>query len=84
MSNAIGVGAMTVTKDEFVVLCHRAMWTGESGGKIDRPGGHPEPDNVEKRYKTHIVYAMVFNIGHSSFNNCYFLYEQVLRLCMGG
>jgi hypothetical protein len=22
------------------------MWTGEDQGKLDRPGGHPEPDNV--------------------------------------
>ncbi len=26
----------------------RAGWTGEHAGKVDRPGGHPEPDLVKK------------------------------------
>ncbi|TRY80482.1 hypothetical protein TCAL_02979 [Tigriopus californicus] len=46
MSNGIGVGAVTLTKDDFVVLVKRAGWTGEGAHKIDRPGGHPEPDLV--------------------------------------
>lgn len=48
MSNGIGVGAITLTKDHFVVLVKRAGWTGEGAHKIDRPGGHPEPDLVWK------------------------------------
>lgn len=48
MSNAIGVGAHTVTTDDFVVLMERAAWTGEGAGKVDRPGGHPEPEIVQK------------------------------------
>ena len=47
-SSAIGVGAITITKDGFVVLIRRALWTGEAAGKIDRPGGHPEPDEALK------------------------------------
>ena len=47
-SNAIGVGAIAITKDGFVVLIRRALWTGEAPGKIDRPGGHPEPDEALK------------------------------------
>ena len=43
MSNAIGVGAICETIDGFVVLMLRSNWTGEGAGKIDRPGGHPEP-----------------------------------------
>ena len=49
-SSAIGVGAITITKDGFVVLIRRALWTGEAAGKIDRPGGHPEPDEALKVY----------------------------------
>lgn len=46
MSNCLGVGAIAITSDEFVILLQRANWTGEAAGKIDRPGGHPEPDEV--------------------------------------
>ena len=43
MGNAIGVGAITVTTDDHVVLMRRAGWTAEEAGKVDRPGGHPDP-----------------------------------------
>ena len=49
-SSAIGVGAITITTDGFVILIRRALWTGEAAGKIDRPGGHPEPDEALKVY----------------------------------
>ena len=49
VSNAVGVGAITVTNDGFVVLMQRSQWTGEQAGKVDRPGGHPEPDAVKTR-----------------------------------
>ena len=42
----VGVGAITLTTDGFVVLVRRASWTGEGAGMIDRPGGHPEPDDA--------------------------------------
>ena len=48
MSNCLGVGAISVTSDKFVILMKRAKWTGEAPGKIDRPGGHPEPDLIQK------------------------------------
>ena len=47
MSNCLGVGAIAITNDSYVILQRRAQWTGESPGKIDRPGGHPEPSNVK-------------------------------------
>ena len=46
--SAIGVGAITITSDGFVVLIRRAAWTGEGSGMIDRPGGHAEPDEALK------------------------------------
>lgn len=48
MSNCLGVGAIALTTDDFVILMKRAKWTGEAPEKIDRPGGHPEPDLVLK------------------------------------
>ena len=46
MSNCVGVGTMAVTKDGHAILMERAGWTGEAPGKVDRPGGHAEPDLV--------------------------------------
>ena len=46
MSNCLGVGAISLTSDKFIILMKRAQWTGESPNQIDRPGGHPEPDLV--------------------------------------
>ena len=46
MSNCLGVGAISLTTDKFIILMKRAQWTGESPNQIDRPGGHPEPDLV--------------------------------------
>ncbi len=55
MSNCLGVGATALTQDDFVILMQRAQWTGEAPGKLDRPGGHPEPDlllsNAPKEYQ---------------------------------
>ena len=48
MSNAIGVGAITLTSDNWIILMKRADWTGEYPGMVDRPGGHPEPDLVRQ------------------------------------
>ena len=46
MSNCLGVGAISLTTDKFIILMKTAQWTGESPNQIDRPGGHPEPDLV--------------------------------------
>ena len=46
--STLGIGAITVTNDGYIVLMRRASWTGEGAGKIDRPGGHPEPDEALK------------------------------------
>ena len=47
-ASTLGIGAITVTNDGYIVLMRRASWTGEGAGKIDRPGGHPEPDEALK------------------------------------
>ena len=71
MSNAIGVGAHTVTADNFVVLMQRAGWTGEGAGKVDRPGGHPEPDIVQKVRE--LLFLMESHIYYSG--NIHFKYN---------
>ena len=54
--STLGIGAITVTCDEFIVLIKRALWTGEGAGKIDRPGGHAEPDETLKVYNKVAIY----------------------------
>jgi len=48
MSQCIGVGAWVITADNKVVLVENAAWKGEQACKIDRPGGHAEPDESVK------------------------------------
>lgn len=43
LSDALGVGALVETKDNFVVLLKRSLLCGEAPGLWDIPGGHPEP-----------------------------------------
>lgn len=43
LSDALGVGALLETKDNFVVLLKRSLSCGEAPGLWDIPGGHPEP-----------------------------------------
>jgi len=46
LSQAIGVGGWVITKDRKFFLIQNALWKGEQGGKFDRPGGHPEPQDA--------------------------------------
>lgn len=48
MSQAIAVGAWVVTTDNKVLLVETAPWKGEQACKVDRPGGHAEPDESLK------------------------------------
>ena len=50
MSQCIGVGAWVITADNKVVLVESASWKGEQACKIDRPGGHAEPDESLKLF----------------------------------
>jgi len=46
LSDALGVGAFVITKDEFVVLQRRNTHLAEAGGLWDVPGGHAEPSEL--------------------------------------
>ena len=48
-SDALGIGSLLLTSDQQFLFIRRAMWTGEEPGKIDRAGGHPEPDKLTGR-----------------------------------
>ncbi len=52
LADPLGVGSLLLTADGKFVFLKRALWTGEDKGKIDRPGGHPEPDSVSKSIET--------------------------------
>ena len=43
MSDALGVGNLVITNDEFIILLRRSQHCGEAIGLLDVPGGHPEP-----------------------------------------
>ena len=60
MSNCMGVGAIAITLDNYVILQKRAAWTGEAPGKIDRPGGHPEPSNISPNFTNEEVLEEIF------------------------
>lgn len=49
LADVLGVGSLLHTSDEKFLFIKRALWTGEDKGKLDRPGGHPEPENVSNQ-----------------------------------
>ena len=48
LSQCVGVGAWVITQDKKVIFVESAAWKGEQACKIDRPGGHAEPDESIK------------------------------------
>lgn len=46
LAEPLGVGAMVRTADNQFVFLRRSLCVGEAPGKIDIPGGHPEPEVV--------------------------------------
>lgn len=46
LAEPLGVGAMLLTADDSFVFLKRSERVGEAAGKIDIPGGHPEPKAV--------------------------------------
>ncbi|XP_054836191.1 uridine diphosphate glucose pyrophosphatase NUDT22 [Eublepharis macularius] len=46
LADPLGVGAMLHTTDDKFVLLRRSLHVGEAPGKVDIPGGHPEPQVV--------------------------------------
>lgn len=62
LSHALGVGSLLLTNDKQFLFMKRALWTGEDKGKLDRPGGHPEPDNITGETKNSLdVKNEIFN-----------------------
>ena len=49
MSDAIGVGALLLSSDHQIILIRRSGSVGEHCGKLDIPGGHPEPEVMVSR-----------------------------------
>ncbi|KAG8180510.1 hypothetical protein JTE90_007465 [Oedothorax gibbosus] len=47
LSDPIGVGGLLVTSDDQLVFIKRSEKCAEMPGLIDRPGGHPEPSEVQ-------------------------------------
>lgn len=43
MSDALGVGSLVETSDNYMILLRRSAHVGEAVGLWDIPGGHPEP-----------------------------------------
>ena len=43
LSDALGVGSMLVTADNYFIFVERSLEVAEGKGKIDFPGGHAEP-----------------------------------------
>ncbi|XP_015272311.1 PREDICTED: nucleoside diphosphate-linked moiety X motif 22 [Gekko japonicus] len=46
LADPLGVGAMLHTADDKFVFLRRSLCVGEAPGKVDIPGGHPEPQVV--------------------------------------
>ncbi|GFT94590.1 uridine diphosphate glucose pyrophosphatase NUDT22 [Trichonephila clavipes] len=46
MSDPLGVGGLVVTNDNNIIFIRRSGQCAEFPFLIDRPGGHPEPDDV--------------------------------------
>jgi hypothetical protein len=44
MAQCIGVGCWLLSTDGKVVMVETAGWKGEQGCRVDRPGGHAEPE----------------------------------------
>lgn len=44
LAEPLGVGAMVQTADHQFVFLQRSLRVGEAPGKVDIPGGHPEPE----------------------------------------
>eukprot|EP00794_Sanderia_malayensis_P019820 gene19820-21759_t len=49
LSDALGVGAIVVTIDDYLVLVKRSQEVAEEKGMTDFPGGHSEPSEMAKK-----------------------------------
>ena len=62
MSDAIGVGTLLLSCDHQIILIRRSTSVGEHCGKLDIPGGHPEPEVPES--KVHVLYLSFKTSSH--------------------
>ena len=46
MADTLGVGAVVVTSDQYIIFIKRSEHVGEFPNCLDVPGGHPEPSRV--------------------------------------
>lgn len=51
LSQKLGVGAVVETTDGFVLTLRRSKGVAEGQGRMDAPGGHPEPKVSERGKK---------------------------------
>lgn len=51
LSDALGVGSLVHTADDFMILLRRSAHCGEAVGMWDIPGGHPEPQELVGKAK---------------------------------
>jgi len=63
LSQCVGVGGWVITQDKKVIFVESAAWKGEQACKIDRPGGHAEPDeSIKSLPKTQKDYKNITGI----------------------
>ena len=43
LAEPLGVAGVILTSDGHVIFHRRNHWVAEGAGKVDVPGGHPEP-----------------------------------------
>ncbi|XP_076861992.1 uridine diphosphate glucose pyrophosphatase NUDT22 isoform X2 [Brachyhypopomus gauderio] len=55
LAQPLGVGAVLVTSDGYVVLLRRSQRVAEAPGLLDIPGGHPEPKTVCKEVREEAI-----------------------------
>ncbi|KAK7504864.1 hypothetical protein BaRGS_00003892 [Batillaria attramentaria] len=72
LSDPAGVGAFTVTSDEYVIFLRRSSHCAEAPGMWDIPGGHAEPEEiVGKAGMDEIDYSLMTSgaVSHEIFHS---------------
>ena len=64
MSDAMGVGALVVTKDDRIILIRRSQHCAEAAGCWDIPGGHAEPEVSLFAFLSNPILFVIRHIGN--------------------